>query len=51
MARSYPEYQVRDNFQRLNVLDFEPVLCDQITVRIYATNGYEDVRIFEVRVY
>ena len=44
-------HQVRNNFQRLNVLDFEPVLCDQITVRIYATNGYEDVRIFEVRVY
>lgn len=42
---------VNDNYQRLNVLDFTPVVCDAVEVRVTATNGYEDVRIFEVRVY
>ena len=42
---------VTGNYQRLNVLDFEPVLCDTVEVRITATNGHEDVRIYEVRVY
>ena len=42
---------VLGNYQRLNVLDFEPVLCDTIEIRIAATNGYEDVRIYEVRAY
>ena len=42
---------VAGNYQRLNVLDFAPVMCDTVEVRVTATNGYEDVRIYEVRVY
>lgn len=46
------QQQVRDNFQRLNVLNFEEApLCDQVTVRVSATNGYPNAKIFEVRVY
>ncbi len=43
--------KVEGNYQRLNVLDFAPVVCDTVEVRVTATNGYEDVRIYEVRVY
>lgn len=43
---------VSDNFQRLNVLQFEDKpLCDRILIRITATNGYPNAKIFEVRVY
>lgn len=42
---------VAGNYQRLNVLDFAPVVCDTVEVCVSATNGYEDVRIYEVRVY
>jgi hypothetical protein len=42
---------VTGNYQRLNVLDFAPVVCDTVEVLVSATNGYEDVRIYEVRVY
>ena len=43
--------EVRGNYQRLNVLDFAPTVCDTVEVRIHATNGLEDARVFEVRVY
>ena len=43
---------ITGNFQRLNVLHFEGApICDQVIVRIAATNGYPNVRVFEVRVY
>lgn len=43
--------EVRSNYQRLNVLDFAPTVCDTVEVRIHATNGLKDARVFEVRVY
>ena len=43
---------VTGNGQRLNVLDFpETPLCDSIEVRVTATNGYANARVFEVRAY
>ena len=42
---------VRDNHQRLNVLDFEPTACDEIVLRVRATNGIPDARVYEVRAY
>lgn len=45
------EKRITDNVQRLNVVDFEPVICDTVTITVYATNGAEDAHIFEVRVY
>lgn len=43
---------VSGNYQRLNVVRFpENVLCDCITVRILATNGHPNARIFEIRAY
>ena len=44
--------RVEGNYQRLNVLDFpETPLCDSIEVRVTATNGYANARVFEVRAY
>lgn len=44
--------QVRDNHQRLNVLNFDDApLCDQVTVCVTATNGYPNAKVFEIRVY
>ncbi|MDD4745511.1 MAG: FAD-dependent oxidoreductase [Eubacteriales bacterium] len=44
--------QVRDNHQRLNVLDLpEAVTADEVQIRITATNGAPDAHIFEVRIY
>ena len=38
-------------YQRLNVLDFQPVECDEVVLRVLATNGIADARVYEVRVY
>lgn len=44
--------EVSDNFQRLNVLNFKGTpVCDEVTVQVSATNGYPNVKVFEVRVY
>lgn len=44
--------RVEGNYQRLNVLEFpEAPLCDSIELRIAATNGYPNARVFEVRAY
>lgn len=51
-GKTVAQKQVRDNFQRLNVLDFaDAPLCDRISVNVTATNGYPNAKIFEVRVY
>lgn len=50
-GRKLAEKTIRDNVQRANVVNFEPVQCDKITVTVHATNGAEDVHIYEVRVY
>lgn len=42
---------VRDNGQRLNVLRFEPALCDEVRVCVLATHGIPEARIYEVRIY
>ena len=42
---------IKDNTQRLNVINFEPTLCDKVTVTVYTTNGAENARIFEIRIY
>ena len=45
------EKQVRGNYQRHNILDFDKTVCDEIEVRVHATHGYADVRVYEVRAY
>lgn len=43
---------VSGNYQRLNILQFdERPLCDGILIKIAATNGYPNAKVFEVRVY
>lgn len=42
---------VTGNHQRLNVLDFDPTLCDTVRLRVLSTNGAPDVTVFEVRAY
>lgn len=43
--------QVRDNHQRLNVLDFDETACDRVEIRCLATNGAKEITIFELRAY
>ena len=43
--------QVRGNFQRLCRVTFDGTECDTVAVRVLATNGAADARIFEVRAY
>ncbi|MDD6222783.1 MAG: FAD-dependent oxidoreductase, partial [Lachnospiraceae bacterium] len=44
--------QIRGNYQRLNRVNFEtPVLCDAVRLKVFATNGILEARVFEVRVY
>ena len=51
-GRKVWETAVTDNYQRLCVLDLPaPVEADRVELRFTATNGAEDVRVFEVRVY
>ena len=45
------EKTICDNVQRANVVDFEPVVCDKVTITVHSTNGVEDARVYEVRVY
>ena len=43
--------EVKANHQRLNVLDFEPTLCDTVRLRVLSTHGAPDVTVFEMRAY
>ena len=45
------EITVKDNYQRLNVLDFEDITCDRAEITVHSTNGHPDAVIFEVRAY
>ena len=45
------ETTICGNVQRANVVDFDPVVCDKVTVTVHSTNGAEDARVYEVRVY
>lgn len=42
---------VSNNRYRLNVLDFVPVLCDEVKIKLLSTYGVENARVFEVRIY
>ncbi len=41
----------RGNFLRLDVVDFEPTLCDKAEIKFLSTNGADCVTVFEVRAY
>ena len=43
--------EVRDNFQRVNELAFEPVMTDEITVVLRETHGQEFFSVYEIRCY
>jgi hypothetical protein len=43
--------EVRDNYQRVNKLQFKEINTDKIRIEFTATNGSPDVRLYEVRVY
>ena len=43
--------EIRGNFQRVNRICFEPVLCDCVRIDILSTNGDSSSKIFEVRIY
>ena len=45
------EIPVKDNYQRLNVLDLEGTLCDSAEITVHSTNGHENAVMFEVRAY
>ena len=52
LVRDYEVVLVEGNYQRLNVLSFPGrPLCDSIAIRVKATNGFPNARIFEVRAY
>ena len=42
---------VQGNHQRHNVHTFEPVVCDAVELIVKATNGANEVTVFEVRAY
>lgn len=42
---------LRGNSQRLCRVNFEGALCDAVRLRVLATNGAPEARVFEVRVY
>ena len=51
-GRETARRSVSGNYQRLNVLDFSQApLSDRIDIRVRATNGAPNARIFEVRAY
>lgn len=43
--------EMRNNHQRQNVIDFDPVECDKIDIVIKSTNGCNNARVFEIRLY
>lgn len=43
--------EIRGNFQRLNVIDFDPTECDTAEFRFHSTNGADKITVFEVRAY
>ncbi len=46
------EKTISNNYQRLNIINLaDSVMADQAEIRIFSTNGLEDVHIFEVRIY
>jgi len=42
---------ITDNHQRMNVLDVPSGMYDKVSVTVTATNGCEDVHIYEIGIY
>ena len=42
---------IRDNMQRLNILNFEKTECDFVKVTFHSTHGHQDIEVFEIRTY
>lgn len=42
---------IKNNFQRVNRHDFEPVDAKTVRIEVQATNGIDQARIFEIRCY
>ena len=42
---------VKNNYQRLNIVDFDEVEADKVEIVFNATNGDKDIKVFEVRIY
>ncbi|MBQ9485602.1 MAG: FAD-dependent oxidoreductase [Clostridia bacterium] len=45
------EKTVSENAQRLFIAEFASVRCDSVRIEFFATNGINEIRVFEVRVY
>ncbi len=43
--------KIHDNYQRMNRVQFEPILCDAVQLNILSTNGEKTARVFEIRIY
>lgn len=50
-GRAVRTIEVRDNHQRHNVLTFESTECDSVELKVLATNGANEITVFEVRAY
>lgn len=45
------EKEIMENYLRLNIIEFEPTVCDRVMINITETNGIPNARIFEVSIY
>lgn len=43
--------EIRGNYQRLNRIVVDNVICDRLTVTVYKAYGIDRARIFEIRTY
>ncbi len=43
--------EVKNNVQRLNVLNFKKIRCDKVEITFLETHGCKDIEIFEIRAY
>ena len=50
-GQTIEEKEVRGNGQRLNVHQFNKVLCDEVLITVTGTHGLDRARIYEVRIY
>jgi hypothetical protein len=50
-GREVAKKEIRGNYQRLCRVFTDPTECDTVTLRVLATNGTPDARVFEVRIY
>ena len=43
--------EIKDNYQRVNELDFETICTDEITVSLQQTHGQDFFSVYEIRCY